>query len=96
LSFEVRRQAAPISTPETITRRSGALSLVEVRGCERTGRREFRQQAFDARLLAKGPIFLARSDGAEELADDALMDVRILAQIERREVKPNTATALRK
>ena len=29
LSFEVRRQAAPISTPEKIIRRSGALSLVE-------------------------------------------------------------------
>jgi antirestriction protein ArdC len=29
VSFEVRRHAAPISTPETTTRRSGALSLVE-------------------------------------------------------------------
>src|SRR5439155_10072374 len=34
LSFEVRRQAAPISTPETITRRSGALSLVEAGSLE--------------------------------------------------------------
>jgi hypothetical protein len=34
LSFEFQRQAAPISTHETITRRSGALSLVEAGSLE--------------------------------------------------------------
>ena len=65
----------------------GLVRIGHERRGERPRRGEFRQQQADALVFAQREVVGARLRRFEQFADDALVHVRVLAQVDRREMK---------